>query len=380
MMTAEEFAQYLWTLDSEHGGPQWIALAVKLITERDRQTRAYAQAIAERDQEARDEFGREAEQVASRSHAAGYAKAQAEIAQLRESLRAAVETARQGEALRKAEIERLKAQSKEYTRINDALIANGNAENARLTKRLEEAASLLREAPVGRFADSSVTWHARKDAFLSTPPPADSPVVARGPCPMWCSYLAIDHPGKCVPANSIEIPPDAPDPLTPVAGAPEPIVDAYPCDRCGTVRTRAEGGRIFTVCDACWGVHEPAPVAPGPLDVEARLKRLSTRLSDEIVNRQDLETEVEKLEQRLEALQSKVNRQVEALEALRQELRGRVNERAAPPAPVAEAGHAFVSTPYDSVCAYQFRHGDLYQRSCCEPREAAIHAMPKASR
>lgn len=26
----------------------------------------------------------------------------------------------------------------------------------------------------------------------------------------------------------------------------------YPCGKCGTLRTEAEGGRVFTVCDDCW--------------------------------------------------------------------------------------------------------------------------------
>lgn len=26
----------------------------------------------------------------------------------------------------------------------------------------------------------------------------------------------------------------------------------YPCDRCGVMRSKAEGGTVFTVCDACW--------------------------------------------------------------------------------------------------------------------------------
>ena len=34
-----------------------------------------------------------------------------------------------------------------------------------------------------------------------------------------------------------------------VATDPERI---YPCDRCGLMRTKAEGGTVFTVCDACW--------------------------------------------------------------------------------------------------------------------------------
>ena len=26
----------------------------------------------------------------------------------------------------------------------------------------------------------------------------------------------------------------------------------YPCAKCGKLRTKAEGGTIFTVCDTCW--------------------------------------------------------------------------------------------------------------------------------
>jgi hypothetical protein len=26
----------------------------------------------------------------------------------------------------------------------------------------------------------------------------------------------------------------------------------YPCDDCGKMRTKAEGGTVFTVCDECW--------------------------------------------------------------------------------------------------------------------------------
>lgn len=26
----------------------------------------------------------------------------------------------------------------------------------------------------------------------------------------------------------------------------------YPCAKCGVLRTKEEGGEIFTVCDKCW--------------------------------------------------------------------------------------------------------------------------------
>jgi hypothetical protein len=29
----------------------------------------------------------------------------------------------------------------------------------------------------------------------------------------------------------------------------------YPCDDCGKLRTKAEGGTVFTVCDECWEKH-----------------------------------------------------------------------------------------------------------------------------
>lgn len=29
----------------------------------------------------------------------------------------------------------------------------------------------------------------------------------------------------------------------------------YPCDDCGNLRTKAEGGTTFTVCDECWDKH-----------------------------------------------------------------------------------------------------------------------------
>ena len=40
----------------------------------------------------------------------------------------------------------------------------------------------------------------------------------------------------------------------------------YPCDDCGVMRTKAEGGTTFTVCDACWDKHygKPAPTLYPP--------------------------------------------------------------------------------------------------------------------
>lgn len=29
----------------------------------------------------------------------------------------------------------------------------------------------------------------------------------------------------------------------------------YPCHDCGTMRSKDEGGTVFTVCDECWDKH-----------------------------------------------------------------------------------------------------------------------------
>jgi hypothetical protein len=29
----------------------------------------------------------------------------------------------------------------------------------------------------------------------------------------------------------------------------------YPCDDCGVLRSKNEGGTVFTVCDKCWDKH-----------------------------------------------------------------------------------------------------------------------------
>ncbi|RPJ36947.1 MAG: hypothetical protein EHM35_07250 [Planctomycetaceae bacterium] len=47
---------------------------------------------------------------------------------------------------------------------------------------------------------------------------------------------------------------------------PEPAEPKYPCDCCGLLRTKAEGGTTFTVCDHCWDncKHGKPHVPPEP--------------------------------------------------------------------------------------------------------------------
>jgi hypothetical protein len=37
----------------------------------------------------------------------------------------------------------------------------------------------------------------------------------------------------------------------------------YPCAKCPSMRTKAEGGTVFTVCDACWDDKPEADIGPG---------------------------------------------------------------------------------------------------------------------
>jgi len=45
---------------------------------------------------------------------------------------------------------------------------------------------------------------------------------------------------------------------------PEVIRDGlYPCDDCGKMRTKAQGGTTFTICDVCWDKRFKHPQPPG---------------------------------------------------------------------------------------------------------------------
>lgn len=66
---------------------------------------------------------------------------------------------------------------------------------------------------------------------------------------------------------------ESPDPcsllLRATAGEPEKL---YPCaiDGCEVMRTKAEGGTTFTICEACWPIHGPRAGEP---DTEDRMWR-----------------------------------------------------------------------------------------------------------
>lgn len=52
----------------------------------------------------------------------------------------------------------------------------------------------------------------------------------------------------------------------------------YPCNRCGVMRSKDEGGTVFTVCDDCWEKTMPLPAV---VDETARLRAEVERLARE---------------------------------------------------------------------------------------------------
>lgn len=62
----------------------------------------------------------------------------------------------------------------------------------------------------------------------------------------------------------------------------------YPCSKCGKLRTKAEGGATFTVCEACWE-KQPTPeeIESATHDVMENIKRLQQEASREPKNPAD---------------------------------------------------------------------------------------------
>lgn len=76
----------------------------------------------------------------------------------------------------------------------------------------------------------------RTNALLRPPAPSETAAPCcprKGNEPHWGGCLTWSVPARVA---------------TERAGV-EPL---YPCEDCGTLRTKAEGGTTFTVCDACW--------------------------------------------------------------------------------------------------------------------------------
>jgi hypothetical protein len=46
----------------------------------------------------------------------------------------------------------------------------------------------------------------------------------------------------------------------------------YACKRCGKLRSKNEGGTVFTVCDECWAATSPPPVAATKITFEAKYR------------------------------------------------------------------------------------------------------------
>lgn len=48
----------------------------------------------------------------------------------------------------------------------------------------------------------------------------------------------------------------------------------YPCAICGTMRSKDEGGTVFTVCDGCWGKRVVPQVSASPMTRDSLIVEL----------------------------------------------------------------------------------------------------------
>lgn len=110
--------------------------------------------------------------------------------------------------------------------------------------RLEQAEALLRECGErlygGRYI-ARVDLAEKVRAFLATPEPCGA-CGGRKTLRRYAGTAGyFDEP--CPSCRPIQAPTCA-----------EPT---YPCDDCGKLRTKAQGGTVFTVCDDCWDKRRP---------------------------------------------------------------------------------------------------------------------------
>lgn len=116
----------------------------------------------------------------------------------------------------------------------------------------EQKLAAAREA-LEKIAYSCGSYSDARDAARA----ALSPAPPAAPCP-----YDTDGDGNCGR-------PMCPHCGTPPA-APEP--ERYACARCGVLRTKAEGGTTFTVCDECWEKEHPM-LPPEPPAAEPATER-----------------------------------------------------------------------------------------------------------
>ncbi|MBK8006787.1 MAG: hypothetical protein IPK12_23645 [Gemmatimonadetes bacterium] len=122
------------------------------------------------------------------------------------------------------------------------------AEAERLRKRLEQTEFTL----AAQMAYTTESVEAMREAILA----AVEDVMETATKPVE------DTPALLVTVDEFcERITDAIRRALPATPAPE-TEPTYPCVECGKLRTKAEGGTTFTVCDACW--DKAKPPAPGP--------------------------------------------------------------------------------------------------------------------
>ena len=147
-------------------------------------------------------------------------------------------------AVDRAESRRLRSQVEELTRERDTLrkrtsnlLACKNCE-----ERAEQAEAKLAEV-VGALEEIQ-----GESAMAQTASCHAIGLMATA------SLAAVRDQPNCYPPNHPDCcePGEGPNDDTYREQPTQDIDRRYPCDKCGVLRTKTEGGTTFTVCDACW--------------------------------------------------------------------------------------------------------------------------------
>lgn len=140
----------------------------------------------------------------------------------------------------RAEVERLKQVIDER---NAHLIARGlEVERLKAQVTPTEAVKMLREALEKTKRYLSERWVT--SSVMSSIVAALAATAEPATHHAGHSECVMDGDSRCV---------DTAEPATPTDSE-----QIYPCAQCGAMRTKAEGGTTFTVCDACWDAAVPS--------------------------------------------------------------------------------------------------------------------------
>jgi len=124
---------------------------------------------------------------------------------------------------------------------------------------------VMNQCPI--MCDGLIVGYSTHRKFRRPIPASSEAVEQIGWTCCQCELLiaASDAPAECPRCTFKEFLPATHIP----ASSEEKDEPKYPCDKCGTLRTKAEGGTTFTVCDECWDA-EKSPIQPTAASEEGK--------------------------------------------------------------------------------------------------------------